>query len=87
MGHASISAALGGLADGAGVQDDNVCIVRLRSDRVARGNRPPRDILRVGFIHLTAERFDVDSRHGSGPSFVASHGFPLAELLEPATQR
>ena len=56
----AVRAPLGVVSDRARVDDQDGCVFGTMHDRVAGAGRTFGDVVRIGFVHLAAERFDVD---------------------------
>lgn len=59
---------LGGVADGAGVEEEDVAVVFVGDDAITAGTQHSRDGFAVALVHLAAVGFDVNPVHvRSGP--------------------
>src|SRR5204863_7100656 len=73
------------LANRARVQQDHVGGVGRRHPLIAMRAERPQDQLRVGHVHLTTVRLDVDCRHGRGGLKPGPHGVATTDPLTAGT--
>ncbi len=76
--HPPVRAAFRVVANRARVEDEHVGFLRLGGDGVPGRLGPIRDILRIRFVHLAAEGFDIDPWHVRSAPFAKKRSFPRA---------